>query len=120
MDSQVNSSNEGGIKSTAAAYFLLKCNVKCMKGPGNGASKNDLLLLLHVLAVAAACSMALLPAPCGHAEIQIQGVEVKCSCVAALFFLHADAGAEPKILHCTSKRCNCKTLTQEVDAFSQC
>jgi len=61
--------------------------------------------------------MALLPALCGHAEIQIQDVEVKCHCVDALFFPHADAGAEPNILHCTGKHYSCRTLTQEVDAF---
>lgn len=62
--------------------------------------------------------MGLLPAPCGHAEVQVQGVEVKCSCVAASLLPHADAGAEPKTLHCTSKCCSCRTLTREVDALS--
>lgn len=68
-----------------------------MKGPGSGVSKNDLLLL----AVAAVCSMALLPAPSGHVEIQIQGAEVKCNhCCVVL--PHTDAGAEPKT-SCTAQ-----------------
>lgn len=63
-----------------------------MKGPGSGVSKKDLLLL----AVAAACSMALLPAPRGHVEIQIQGAEVKCSS-CCIVVPCTDAGAEPRI-----------------------
>lgn len=38
---RVKSRNERGIKLTAAAYFPLKCHVKCMKGPGSGVNKTD-------------------------------------------------------------------------------
>lgn len=123
---RVNLSTEGGIKLTAATYFPLKCNVTCMKGPGSGASKNDFLLLLLLLfllillllPVASARSIALLPAPYGPVEIKIQDVEVKCSS-CCIVVPHTDAGTEPKVSHCASKCCSCRTLAQVVDAFSQ-
>lgn len=64
-----------------------------MKGPWNEVSKNDLLLL----AVAAACSTAL-SAPCNYVEIQVQGVELKCSS-CCLVAPHTDVGANagPKL-----------------------
>lgn len=111
---RVNSRNEEGIKLTVAEYFPLKWHVKCTKGPWNEVSKNDVLLP----AVAAACSTALLPAPCSYVEIQVQGVKLKCSS-RCLVVPRTDAGAEPKRLYYTRKRCSCRMLTHKVNVSSR-